>query len=88
MTDEQKRQAIEALSNARLNITIDHPGLAEQWADTAVSLIKEANLSTRQTCRLVAPFDEATDGDKAAIILSAGVFVWMIVSRVMGEWTL
>jgi hypothetical protein len=88
MTDEQKKRAIEALSNARLNITIDQHVLAEQWAATAVSLIKEANLSTRETCRLMAPFEEATDGDKAAIILSAGVLVWMIVSMVTGEWTL
>ena len=84
MTEEQKRAAIGALTNSESAIVSDRPLVAEQWADSAAQMIRDANLSTRD----VAPIDGSTTGDKIAITLSASVLVWMLVSMLFGVWTL
>ncbi len=84
MTEEQKRAAISALTSSSSALERDRPWVAEQWAESAAQMIREANLSARD----VAPINGPTTGDKIAITLSAGVLVWMLVSMLTGVWTL
>jgi len=88
VNDEQKRLAIGALTHASTAIANGRTWVAEQWAEFAAIVIREANLSARETGRLVAPRGSATTGDKVAIGLSACVLLWMLVSMLSGVWTL
>lgn len=84
MTEEQKRAAVGALTNSASALASDRLLVAEQWAEDAAQMIRDANLSTRD----LAPIDGPTTGDKIAITLSASVLVWMLVSMLFGVWTL
>lgn len=88
MTKEQKRMAIGALDNAQNALANNQTWMAEQWAESAATMIRDANLSGRDTGRLVAPQDGPTTGDKVAIGLSACVGLWMLASMLIGVWTL
>ncbi len=84
MNYEQQRKALGALGNASDAVVENRPLAAEQWAESAATLIREANLSAAEAGRLVAPRGAATVGDVAAIVLSACALVWIVVSQIAG----
>ncbi len=88
MTDDQKVSAILALKSARRAVESGDFMVAEQWAESAVEVIREANYIGRQQRQLFAPADSHTFSDKAAIVISAAVLLLAIASTCLSPWVL
>jgi len=88
MTEDRINDARNACKNVIEHLDSGRFLAAEAWADHAADMISEANVEARQVARIVAPHDGATTGDNVAIVLSACVLVWMVVSMLTGTWML